>query len=76
MLDGLVSMTMLAYSSKRPLLCIWSAMGPTLPASLTLKSRVSTALEPTGCATAMRAMPVEASTTISTRLHSLGLNLG
>src|SRR5215469_3997897 len=72
---GSTSMDTSLYSSNKPLLCICQAMGPVWPASGTLKSRTSTALLPMGCATAMRATPLVASTRISTRLHWWGSNL-
>ena len=51
---GSTSIRTSLYSSNSPLLCICQAIGPTLPASGTLKSRTSTALLPTGCAMAIR----------------------
>src|SRR5579883_1812793 len=61
-------------SSRRPALCICQAMGPDLPAPGLLKPSTSTALAATGCATAIRAVPLSESASISTRLHSWGSN--
>jgi hypothetical protein len=55
-------------------LCICHAIGPGFPADTFEKRSISIAAPPTGCATVIRAVPFDASASISTRLHSCGSN--